>query len=60
MGISPQQQSDIDQAFAMLGETWPSALFRFFKNCIKEGFTEEQALVLTVTFLKEVCGGRQL
>jgi hypothetical protein len=59
MPISPKQQSDIDQAFAMLGETWPGALFRFFKNCIREGFTEDQALVLTVTFLKEVCGDRK-
>lgn len=58
MALNDKQISDVDQAFAMLGETWPPALFRFFKNCITEGFTEEQALVLTVTFLREVCGQR--
>jgi hypothetical protein len=59
MAMNEKQVSDLDQAFAMLGETWPPALFRFFKNCIMEGFTEDQALVLTVTFLREVCKGRE-
>ena len=54
--MTPEEQSTIDQMFAMLAESWPPALYRFYANCINEGFDKDQALMLTITIFKALLG----
>ena len=55
--MDPDKRAKLDQSFAEICDTWPPALWRFFKNAITEGFTEEQALILTINFMKSVIDG---
>ena len=50
--MDAHDEAEIDQSFALLSETYPPALYRFFKNLVIQGFDNEQALKLTETFLQ--------
>lgn len=49
-----RDRAKADQSLATIADTWPPALYRFFKNSVKSGFTDDQALLLTVNFLNSV------
>lgn len=55
--MDDDQLAHLDQNFALLCDSWPPALWRFYKNCIKEGFPEERAFVLTNNFLVSTLSG---
>ncbi len=44
-----------DQDAALLGDTLPSLLHRFYQGLKHNDFTEEQALAFTNTFLEQWC-----
>lgn len=50
--MDQSEKADLDQSFALIGDTWPAALHRFYQNCVESGFREEQALLLTTIFFK--------
>ena len=45
--MTPKEQSNAEQALTYFAENYPPSLFRFYKNCITEGFSEIQAFTLT-------------
>lgn len=49
--MDAHDEAEMDQSFALLSETYPPALYRFFKNLVIQGFDDQQALRLTETFL---------
>jgi hypothetical protein len=54
--LNEREQSDVDQSLAMLADTLPPAVYRFYRNSITEGFTDEQALELAKIFLTGLSG----
>jgi hypothetical protein len=54
--MNPEQIQKMDQATALIAETYPPMLRRFYMGCISEGFAVDQALALTVTLLQSVMG----
>ena len=52
-----QKLAEADQAMAVLAETFPQMLWRFFVNAKEGGFTEEQALELTREVLRGLTPG---
>lgn len=47
-----------DQAAAFLGDNYPPLWKRLYDNCVKEGFTEAQAMDLVRTYIFANCGGK--
>ena len=52
--MSPKEQSDLDQSHTYFTEQYPVSLFRFYSNCVKEGFSVEQAFKLTRTWWRQI------
>lgn len=50
MGLTGKQISDLDQAGRELGDHLVPLLARYFKSLLENGFTREEALVLTRDF----------
>ena len=50
--LDPKTLSEFDQAAMQTSETVPPAIARFFKSCLAEGFTHEQALAFTLEYLR--------
>lgn len=46
------EKAKADQAMAELCDMWPPMLFRFYAGLESEGFSCDQALRLTVEFMK--------
>lgn len=43
--------TELDQALAQSVDTFPTLWWGIYKNCIKEGFTEEQTMELLKTWI---------
>ena len=55
--MDPQEIHDFEQNLAGLLDMMPTALFGFYSRLIKEGFSDEQAILFTlkwmeITFIK--------
>lgn len=49
--LSPEQGAKFDQAITYCSEVIPPALWRFYCNLLKEGFSETQAMAFTIAYL---------
>ena len=54
--MTPDEQAKVDQLLAAFADSWPPALYRFYTNCVNEGFDKDQAMILTLTIIKTVFG----
>jgi len=52
--LDPKKQAEFDQGIAAMSEVLPQMLRGFFCGCIREGFTEEQALQLSKVWLATI------
>jgi len=52
MNNEEKEVANFDQAMAEIVRTVPSGLFSLFSAFNKEGFTEEQSLILTIEWFK--------
>ncbi len=48
---TPKDIADLDQAAAALGEHIPPLWRSIFNGCVRSGFTEDQAMDLTKTYV---------
>jgi len=49
--LDPQIQAEFDQSAKLLGDNLPPLWKKLFDGCIKEGFTEIQAMELVKTYI---------
>lgn len=49
--ISPEDRAKLDQACALLADTFPSMWKRLYDNLITEGFNEKQAIEILFTVI---------
>jgi hypothetical protein len=49
--LDPKQIADLDQATAAMSEAIPTMLWGFYSGLLAKGFTVEQAITLTATYL---------
>ena len=54
--LDPKQIADFDQAIVGLGEMLPAAWWKIYQGCKASGFTDEQALRLTIAFIQRPQG----
>jgi hypothetical protein len=47
-----KRKAEMDQALAFFNDVYPPMLASFYRRCVKEGFDEQRALLLTVEMLK--------
>lgn len=53
----PINIAEMDQSFALLTNEFPPHLFAFFNKCKGAGFSEKEALAMTVALLQSLVGG---
>ena len=49
--LDPKQRAEIDQANATLKEMLPPLWWALYKGCLKEGFTEYQAMSIVIAYV---------
>jgi hypothetical protein len=49
--LNPNDVAKFDQALAMIGEFYPASLWAMYSGCLERGFSEQQAMSLTVQWL---------
>ena len=54
-----KETAEADQALAMIAESFPPMLWRFYVNSKEEGFSEQQALTLTLEVLRGTFSGKR-
>ena len=47
----------IDEAGRIMVSTYPALLWQMYSGFIEQGFSDEQAMALTITFLQELMAG---
>jgi len=50
--MEEKELSDLDQIITDMNRTIPSLLWNFYQSLMKEGFSEEQAMTLTIAELQ--------
>ena len=53
--IDPKQTADLDQARAVITEHLPGMWREIYLKLVSEGFTEEQAMDITKTYITATC-----
>lgn len=51
-----QDEQALEQSFAFVGERLPAIWRLLYSNCIKEGFSETQALEIVKTYIQKPSG----
>lgn len=51
--MNPKELADLDQSMKILTDTFPPMLWGFYKGCLYQGFTKEEAFELTKVWLLE-------
>lgn len=54
--IEPSKLAKFDQALEELIQTWPSMLWRFNEGLKEQGFNQNEALLLTMEYMKQLMG----
>ncbi len=52
--MTPQEQAALDQALATMADTFPSMIHRYYTGLVQAGFSETQALLLTIEAQKAI------
>ncbi len=52
--MDPKEIAAIDQATKMLADTVPPMLHSFYKACVKEGFTPDQAMQIILKYFEKL------
>lgn len=50
--LDPKTLSEFDQSAMQTSDTVPPALARFFKCCVAQGFTHDQAMAFCLEYLR--------
>lgn len=53
--MTPEEQAKLDQATAALADHLPALWWRLYSNCVKCGFTPDQAIDLLHTYIETTC-----
>jgi len=52
--VDPKEQAELDQSMQALTEFIPQVCRGIYLNCVKEGFTEAQALTLAGDYIRSI------
>ena len=51
MSLDPRNKAKFDQESALIADVLPSLWYRIYKNCLEQGFREQEALKLVQTYI---------
>jgi len=54
--LDPKQISEFDQSAVFLSESLPPLLWKLFENSKNEGFNDNQAMEIVLTYIKATLG----
>ena len=55
MKVTPEMIGDADGAFKALNDMLPPHWWSMYQGCLKEGFTDEQAMRLLLKHIEKPC-----